>query len=122
MGLWGGVAGCDTPVTPLVVPFCLFNMCCAYVVWLHQLLFTYVRSIDTVGELWPWIFSRVITCLIIGQVSQKQIHHMSHLSRIINHLQVLRNIRIILLNARNNIEIIRRVILNRIIINIKGVK
>eukprot|EP00240_Pyramimonas_obovata_P002500 CAMPEP_0118949970 /NCGR_PEP_ID=MMETSP1169-20130426/50579_1 /TAXON_ID=36882 /ORGANISM="Pyramimonas obovata, Strain CCMP722" /LENGTH=749 /DNA_ID=CAMNT_0006896711 /DNA_START=255 /DNA_END=2504 /DNA_ORIENTATION=+ len=54
-------------VTPMVAPFCLFYMCTGYVLWVHQLLFTYVKSIDTVGELWPWTFTRIVTCLIIGQ-------------------------------------------------------
>ena len=52
----------------MVAPFCLMYMCAAYVLYVHQLIFTYVKSIDTVGELWPWTFTRIVTCLIIGQV------------------------------------------------------
>ncbi|KAK3242994.1 hypothetical protein CYMTET_47337 [Cymbomonas tetramitiformis] len=56
-------------VAPLVLPFIWLYFNLSVTLWHHQMVFVYVTSADTMGKNWPHIFLRIITSLLIAQLT-----------------------------------------------------
>lgn len=65
-------------VAPLVLPFIWLYFNLSVTLWHHQMVFVYVTSADTLGKNWPHIFLRIITSLLIAQLTLTGILILKH--------------------------------------------
>lgn len=54
------------PIAPVVVPFCALYFIVAYIVWKHNVIYTYRQRYRSSGITWPIIFRLVVTCSIVS--------------------------------------------------------
>lgn len=55
-------------VSPLLLPFSVAWFAFAWVAWRHNLSYVYTRKYESGGLMWIFAFSRVVACLVIGQL------------------------------------------------------
>lgn len=55
-------------VSPLLLPFSVVWFAFAWLAWRHNLSYVYQRKYESGGMMWIFLFSRIIMCLVIGQL------------------------------------------------------
>eukprot|EP00879_Flechtneria_rotunda_P012611 GHRR01013169.1.p1 GENE.GHRR01013169.1~~GHRR01013169.1.p1 ORF type:complete len:1229 (+),score=453.96 GHRR01013169.1:316-3687(+) len=55
-------------VSPLLLPFSVVWFAFAWVAWRHNLSYVYQRKYESGGLMWIFLFSRIVMCLVIGQL------------------------------------------------------
>ncbi|GFH28740.1 uncharacterized protein HaLaN_27281, partial [Haematococcus lacustris] len=52
-------------VSPLLLPLCCIFFMMSWLFWRYSLLYVYVRKYEGGGQMWPFVFHRVVLCLYI---------------------------------------------------------
>jgi len=55
-------------VSPLLLPFSVVWFAFAWLAWRHNLSYVYQRKYESGGMMWIFLFSRIVMCLVIGQL------------------------------------------------------
>ncbi|KAF8073110.1 AAP5 [Scenedesmus sp. PABB004] len=55
-------------VSPLLLPFSVVWFAFAWLAWRHNLQYVYQRKYESGGMMWIFLFSRIVMCLVIGQL------------------------------------------------------
>eukprot|EP00775_Hariotina_reticulata_P011017 gene11017-11171_t len=55
-------------VSPLLLPFSVVWFAFAWVAWRHNLSYVYQRKYESGGLMWMFLFSRIVMCLVVGQL------------------------------------------------------
>ncbi|KAJ9048708.1 hypothetical protein DSO57_1032243 [Entomophthora muscae] len=53
--------------SPLIIPFCLFNLFVSFFVYKHQIMFVYQSKVETGGRLWITAFNHLLSAIILSQ-------------------------------------------------------
>ncbi|GAQ91055.1 early-responsive to dehydration stress-related protein [Klebsormidium nitens] len=56
-------------VSPLLLPFIFIHFGLGYVVYRNQIINVYERAYESNGRFWPYIHSRIVTCLYVMQIT-----------------------------------------------------
>lgn len=56
-------------ISPIVAPACLLYFLLGGVVKRYQTVYMFVNKFETGGNFWPYVYDRIITCMIVGQLT-----------------------------------------------------
>lgn len=55
-------------IAPIIIPLSLVYFCMSWVVWRYQVLYVFVRKYEGGGQMWPFVFNRILVILWLFQV------------------------------------------------------